>query len=74
LPALLPGLRGGSFAHRILESDKVSSEKDFKKEVREHLVLLDERLQWLEDEMHTLREGEEDVQEPGGGPDPDSDQ
>jgi hypothetical protein len=68
------GLAGGSFAHRILESDTESSEEDFKKEVREHLALLDERLQWLEDEMHTLREGEEDVQEPGGGPDPDSDQ
>jgi hypothetical protein len=59
-----------------LESDTESSEEDFKKEVREHLALIDERLQRLEDEMHTLREGggEEDVQEPGGGPDTDSNQ
>jgi hypothetical protein len=69
------GLAGGSFAHRILESDTESSEEDFRKEVREHLALIYERLQRLEDEMHTLREGgEEDVQEPGGAPDPDSNQ
>ncbi len=69
------GLAGGSFAHRILESDSESSEEDFRKEVREQLALIDERLQRLEDEMHTLREGgEEDVQEPGSGPDPDSNQ
>ncbi len=69
------GLAGGSFAHRILASDAESSEEDFRKEVREHLALIDERLQRLEDEMHILREGgEEDVQEPGGGRDPNSNQ
>jgi hypothetical protein len=54
-----------------LDSDTESSEEDFKKEVREQLALMDERLQRLEDEMHTLRGGE-DVPEPGSGPDLDS--
>jgi hypothetical protein len=67
------GLAGGSFAHRILDSNTESSEEDFRKEVREHLDLLDERLQQLEDEMHALREGG-DVQEPGSESDPDSNQ
>jgi hypothetical protein len=67
------GLAGGSFARRILESDSESSEEDFRNEVREHLALLEERLQWLEDEMHALRvEGGEVIQEPEGGSDPDS--
>ena len=65
------GLAGGSFARRILESDTESSEEDFRNEVREHLALIDEHLQRLEDEMHTLREaGGEDIQEPEGGSDP----
>jgi len=69
------GLAGRSFAHRLLQSDTESPEEDFMKEVREHLALIDERLQRLEDEMHTLREGERGgVQEPGGGPDPHSNQ
>jgi hypothetical protein len=69
------GLVGGSFAHRILDSNTESSEEDFRKEVREHLDLMDERLQRLEDEMHALREGGGgDVQEPGSEPDPDSSQ
>jgi hypothetical protein len=69
------GLAGGSFAHRVLDSNTTgSSEEDFRKEVREHLDLIDERLQRLEDEVHTLREGEGDVQEPGSEPDPDSNQ
>jgi hypothetical protein len=68
------GLAGGSFAHRILDSNTESSEEDFRKEVREHLDLMDERLRQLEDEMHALRDGGGDVQEPGSGPDPESDQ
>ena len=56
-----------------LESDKESSEEDFRNEVREHLTLIDKRLQRLEDEMHTLRGGGgEDVQEPESGTDPGS--
>jgi hypothetical protein len=68
------GLAGGGFAHRILDSNTESSEEDFRNEVREHLDLMDERLRQLEDEMHALREGGGDVQEPGSGSDPDSDQ
>ena len=67
------GHAGGSFAPRILENDAESSEENFRNEVREHLALLDERLQRLEDEMHALRvEGGEDLQEPEGGSDPES--
>ena len=67
------GLAGGSFARRILENDTESSEEDFKNEIREHLALIDERLQRLEDEMHALSvEGGEDIQEPEGVTDPDS--
>jgi len=67
------GLAGGSFARRILENDTESSEEDFRNEVREHLALLDDRLQRLEDEMHALREvGGEDIQESEGVTDPDS--
>jgi hypothetical protein len=67
------GLAGGSVARRILEDDTESSEEDFRNEVREHLALLDERLQRLEDEMHALREvGGEDIQEPDTESDPDS--
>ena len=64
------GLAGGSFAHRILGNDPESSEEDFRKAVSEHLDLMNERLQRLEDEMHTLRGGE--VPEPESGSDPDS--
>ena len=66
-------LAGGSFAHRIMENDTESSEEDFRREVREHLDLIDERLQRLEDEVHTLREGGgENVPDPESGSDPDS--
>jgi hypothetical protein len=68
------GFAGGSFAHRVLDSNTESSEEDFRREVREHLDLIDERLQQLEDEMHALREGGGDVQEPGSGSDSDSNQ
>lgn len=68
------GFAGGSFARRIAGSDTEGSEEDFRKEVREHLALVDERLQRLEDEMHKLREeGREDpgdVTEPDVGTDP----
>ena len=68
------GFAGGSFARRIAGSDTEGSEEDFRKEVREHLALVDERLQRLEDEMHKLREeGREDpgdVMESDVGTDP----
>jgi hypothetical protein len=64
------GHAGGSFARRILENDAESSEEAFRNEVREHLDLIDERLQRLEDEMHALREaGGADIQETEGGSD-----
>jgi hypothetical protein len=72
------GLGVGSVAHRILGSNTEGSEEDFRKEVRERLALIDERLQQLEDQMHKLREeggragGPGDLTEPGGGPDPGS--
>ena len=65
------GLAGSSFAHRILENDTESSEEDFKKGVREHLDLIDERLQRLEDQMQTFHVGG-DIQESESGSDPDS--
>ena len=70
------GLAGSSLAHRIAGSGPEGSEEDFRTEVTEHLALIDERLQRLEDEMHELREGGEgdpgDVMEPEVGTDPQS--
>jgi hypothetical protein len=51
-----------------MDSDAESTEEDFRREVRERLDLLDERLGQLEEQMHTLR-GEGDPAEPGGEPD-----
>ena len=53
------GLAGGTFAHRILDSNAESSEEDFRREVRERLEVIDERLGQLEDQMNALREGGE---------------
>ena len=68
------GLAGGSIAHRIMGSNAESSEEDFRREVRERLEVIEERLGQLEDQMHTLREGGEeapgDLAQPGGEPDP----
>src|SRR3712207_9195232 len=50
------GLGVGSVAHRILGSNTGSSEEDFRKEVRERLDLIDERMQRLEDQTHKLGE------------------
>jgi hypothetical protein len=70
------GLAGSSLAHRLARSDTEPSEGAFRREVRERLDLIDERLQRLEDEMHELRElgGEHpaDATEPGVGTDPQS--
>jgi hypothetical protein len=73
------GLAGSSLAHRIAGSDIEGSEEDFRKEIREHLDLVDDRLQRLEDEMHKLREGggegdPADVTEADVGTDPQSHQ
>jgi len=51
-------------AHRIIGSNAESSEEDFRKEIRERLDIIDERLGHLEEQMHTLR------QEGGSGGDP----
>jgi hypothetical protein len=65
------GLAGGSITHRILDNDTESSEEDFNNEVREHLGLIDERLQRLEDQVQTFLEaGGEAVQGSEGGADP----
>ena len=53
------GLAGGTFAHRILNRNPESSEDDFRREVRERLEVIDERLGQLQDQMHALREGGE---------------
>jgi hypothetical protein len=67
------GLAGGSIAHRIMDRGSEGSEEDFRREVRERLDLIDERLGQLEDQMHTFSgEGEGDtgeLTEPGGEPD-----
>ena len=65
------GLAGGSIAHRFLDSDSEGSEEDFRREIRERLDLIDERLAQLEDLMRTLSgEGDTgDLAEPGGEPD-----
>ena len=70
-------MAGSNLAHRISGSDTEVSEEDFRKEVTEHLALVDERLQRLEDEVHELREGggegdPGDVTEPDVGTDPQS--
>jgi hypothetical protein len=65
------GLAGGSIAHRFLDSGSEGSEEDFRREVRERLDLIDERLSQLEDRVHALGgEGNPgDLAEPGGEPD-----
>jgi hypothetical protein len=72
------GLAGGGIAHRIMGSNAESSEEEFRKEIREHLNTIDERLRQLEDQMHALREegtreDPGDLAQPGGEPDPYSD-
>ena len=72
------GLAGGSLAHKIMGGNAESSEEDFRKEVRERLEVVDERLGRLEEQMHTFRqeggreEGPEDLTQPGGELDPHS--
>ena len=61
-------------AHRFLDSNADVSEEDFRKEVRERLDIIDERLGQLEDQMNALREGGEgdpaDLAQPTDEPDP----
>ena len=63
------GLAGGTLARRLAGGETEGTEEDFRKAVTEHLVLIDERLQRLEDEMYNLLEGgePEDVTGPSGG-------
>ena len=70
------GLAGGTFAHRILDSGAEGSEEDFRKEIRERLDAMDERLAQLEEQMSALGQGggtEEDPAEPREETDPYSD-
>jgi len=55
-------------ARRIAGGDTEGSEEDFRKAVTEHLTLISERLQRLEDDVHRLREGGDpkDGTEPSG--------
>jgi hypothetical protein len=55
-----------------LDNDTESSEEDFKIEVRQRLDLIDERLQRLEEQVQTLLEAGEEVQESESGSDPNS--
>jgi len=50
------GFAGGSLASRFLGSNSEGSEEDFRKEVLEHLDLIDRRLQLLEEQMNPVHE------------------
>lgn len=45
------GFAGGSFASKLFSSDTSMSDEDFRKEVAEHFVLLEERLRRLEEQI-----------------------
>ena len=68
------GLAGGSLAQRFLGEGSGDSEEEFRREVMEHLALLDERVQRLEDQLQTAGEGGDaaDLAETGEGQDPES--
>jgi hypothetical protein len=46
------GLAGGSLASRLLAGDTSMPDEDFRREVAEHLALMEERLQRLEEQVH----------------------
>ncbi len=63
------GFAGGSFASRLMSGDTSISDEDFRKEVAEHFILLEERLQRLEEQVSGSGEQgaiEEDFSEPDG--------
>jgi hypothetical protein len=67
------GFAGGSFASRLTAGDTSISDEDFRKEVAEHFVLLEERLQRLEEQVWGSAEQggvEGDLPEAGGTPEP----
>jgi hypothetical protein len=45
------GLAGGSLASRLLAGDTSMPDEDFRREVAEHLALMEERLQRLEEQV-----------------------
>lgn len=67
-------LAGGNLASRFMQSGTQSSEEDFRKEVAEHLALIEERLQRLEEQVQGVGEpeGTGDPAEPEGETGPDS--
>lgn len=63
------GFAGGSFASKLFSGDASMSDEEFRKEVAEHFVLLEERLQRLEEQISGSAEQgvvEEDLLEPEG--------
>lgn len=69
------GLAGGSFARRLLAGDTSMPDEDFRREVAEHLALIEERLLRLEDQVQGPVEQdavEGDLPEPETPTDPDS--
>lgn len=76
LTAAASGLAGGSFASRFMSGETSMSDEDFRKEVAEHFVLLEERLQRLEEQLSGSGEQgamvEEDLTEPEGATDPEN--
>jgi hypothetical protein len=63
------GIAGRNLVHGLSGSDAGGSEEDFRREVRERLDLIEERLGRLEDEMGTPS-SEGDPGEQGSVPDP----
>jgi hypothetical protein len=67
------GFAKGSFASRLTAGDTSMSDEDFRKEVAEHFVLLEERLQRLEEQASgSTEQGEVEGDLPEGGTVPDS--
>jgi len=66
------GIAGRNLVHGLSGSDAGGSEEDFRREVRERLDLIEERLGRLEDEMGTTRAAGDsgDPGEQGSVPDP----
>lgn len=65
-------LAGGSIASRFMEGGTQGSEEDFRKEVVEHLTLIEERLQRLEEQVLGEQGGTEgNLAQPEGETGPD---
>jgi hypothetical protein len=65
------GFAGGSFAHRLISGDTSMPEEEFRREIAEHIALLEERLQRLEERVSAKQdEVEEGLPEPEGETNP----